>query len=45
MIILDSIYTDYHLNIILEYAENGSLESLYKHFGVFPETLVAIYVE
>ena len=41
---LDSVYTDHFLNIILEFVENGSLDSLIKRFGKFPETLVAIYV-
>lgn len=35
---------DHYLNIILEYVENGSLDSLIKKFGKFPETLVATYV-
>ena len=42
--IIDSVYTDHFLNIILEFVENGSLDSLIKRFGKFPETLVAIYV-
>lgn len=33
------------MNIILEYVENGSLESLIRKFGNFPETLVAIYIQ
>ncbi|KAF2100393.1 hypothetical protein NA57DRAFT_12354, partial [Rhizodiscina lignyota] len=32
------------LNIILEYCENGSLHSILKNFGKFPEDLVAIYM-
>ena len=44
IISLDSIYTDDYLSIILEYVENGSLDSLIKKFGKFPDTLVAIYV-
>lgn len=44
-VLLDSLYTDHYLNIILEYVENGSLDSLIKRFGKFPETLVAIYVQ
>ncbi|CAO3650644.1 unnamed protein product [Cunninghamella blakesleeana] len=32
-----------HLNIILEYAENGSLMSTLKSFGAFPEKLVASF--
>ncbi len=33
------------MNIILEYVENGSLDTLIKKFGKFPETLVAIYIQ
>ena len=43
--IIDSLYTDHYLNIILEYVEIGSLDTLIKKFGKFPETLVAIYVQ
>ena len=32
------------LNIILEYCENGSLHSISKNFGKFPEHLVAFYM-
>ncbi|KAK9470484.1 kinase-like domain-containing protein [Dipodascopsis tothii] len=32
------------LYMILEYCENGSLRSIYKRFGKFPETLVALYI-
>ena len=32
------------LNIILEYCENGSLHTISKHFGRFPENLVALYM-
>ena len=35
---------DHYLNIILEYVENGYLDTLIKKFGKFPETLVATYV-
>jgi serine/threonine protein kinase len=42
---LDSLYMDHYLNIILEYVENGSLDTLIKKFGKFPETLVATYVQ
>jgi len=31
------------LNIILEYCENGSLQSICKKFGKFPEQLMAVY--
>jgi serine/threonine protein kinase len=40
----DSILTDDYLNIVLEYVENGSLDSLIKKFGNIPETLVVIYI-
>lgn len=33
-----------NLNIILEYCENGSLASILKRFGKFPESLVAVYM-
>ncbi|CCJ30742.1 unnamed protein product [Pneumocystis jirovecii] len=32
------------LNIVLEYCENGSLQSICKTFGKFPENLVAVYI-
>lgn len=32
------------LNIILEYCENGSLHSISKNFGKFPENLVGLYM-
>ncbi|KAF9434327.1 hypothetical protein BGZ76_008200 [Entomortierella beljakovae] len=38
------IKTDEYLNIILEFAENGSLLTLLKSFGTFPEKLVVAYV-
>jgi serine/threonine protein kinase len=41
---LDCIYTEEHLNIVLEYIENGSLDSLIKKFGKIPENLVTIYI-
>lgn len=44
LMLLDSIYTDHFLNIILEFVENGSLDSLIKKFGKFPESLVAVYI-
>ena len=42
---IDSIYTEDHLNIVLEYVENGSLDSLIKKFGKIPEQLVIIYIQ
>ncbi|KAJ3050055.1 hypothetical protein HK097_008947 [Rhizophlyctis rosea] len=38
------VKTKEHLNIVMEYCENGSLTSIYKKFGTFPEHLVAVYV-
>jgi serine/threonine protein kinase len=38
------VRSERHLNIILEYIENGSLQAIVKKFGKFPETLVAVYV-
>ncbi|TQS38598.1 hypothetical protein Golomagni_00892 [Golovinomyces magnicellulatus] len=32
------------LNIILEYCENGSLHSICKNYGKFPENLVGVYM-
>ena len=32
------------LNIVLEYCENGSLHSISKNFGKFPENLVSLYM-
>ena len=38
------VKTSESLNIILEYCENGSLHSISKKFGKFPENLVGIYM-
>ncbi|KAG9289193.1 hypothetical protein G9A89_022502 [Geosiphon pyriformis] len=38
------IMSDNHINIILEYVENGSLLHTLKSFGNFPEKLVVSYV-
>lgn len=38
------INTEHHLNIILEYVENGSLQHTIKAYGELPEALVASYV-
>ena len=40
---IDSIRTDTHLNIVLEFIEGGSIAAILKKFGAFPETLCAIY--
>ncbi|KAI9484660.1 kinase-like domain-containing protein [Zychaea mexicana] len=37
------IRSKHHMNIVLEYAENGSLMSTLKAFGAFPEKLVASF--
>ncbi|XP_049850344.1 ras GTPase-activating-like protein rgaA [Schistocerca gregaria] len=36
--------SDNYLNIVLEFVENGSLLSILKKFGNFPETLIAVYI-
>ncbi|KAG2184925.1 hypothetical protein INT43_000838 [Umbelopsis isabellina] len=36
-------FSENHLNIILEYVENGSLRNTLQAFGAFPERLVASY--
>jgi serine/threonine protein kinase len=43
---LGSHRTKNHLNIILEYVENGAISMLLKpsKFGVFPESLAAVYI-
>ena len=41
---LDCIQSEEHLNIALEYVENGSLDSLIKKFGKIPESLVTVYI-
>jgi serine/threonine protein kinase len=38
------VSTSESLYIILEYCENGSLHSICKNFGKFPENLVALYM-
>lgn len=41
---VDCVRSENHLNIILEYMENGSLLAIVKKFGKFPETLTSVYV-
>ncbi|KAK9462801.1 kinase-like domain-containing protein [Lipomyces oligophaga] len=41
---LGFVRTEETLYIILEFCENGSLTSIMKNFGVFPENLVAVYI-
>ncbi|KAJ2378044.1 Protein kinase of the Mitotic Exit Network, partial [Coemansia sp. RSA 2611] len=38
------VKTDTHLNLAMEYVENGSLSATLKSFGAFPERLVLAYV-
>ncbi|KOO33827.1 ha-tagged protein kinase domain of mitogen-activated protein kinase kinase kinase, partial [Chrysochromulina tobinii] len=40
----ETIRTEEHLYLVLEYVENGSLATLVKHFGALPEHLVCVYV-
>ena len=40
----EAIRTENHLYLVLEYVENGSLATLIKNFGSFPEHLVCVYV-
>lgn len=40
---ISCIRTEHHLNIIMEYVENGSLLAIIKKFGMFPETLTSVY--
>lgn len=42
---MDSVKTKDHLNIVLEFVENGSLANTIKRFGSLPESLIAIYIE
>ncbi|KAJ2336451.1 Protein kinase of the Mitotic Exit Network, partial [Coemansia sp. RSA 2681] len=37
------VKTDTHLNLVMEYVENGSLSATLKSFGSFPEKLVLAY--
>ncbi|KAJ1978346.1 Protein kinase of the Mitotic Exit Network [Dimargaris xerosporica] len=41
---LGFVQTNEYLYQILEYCENGSLRSIYKRFGKFPENLIAVYL-
>ena len=40
----ETIRTEHHLYLVLEYVENGSLSALVKNFGSFPEQLTCVYV-
>jgi len=41
---IETVQSGHQLCIVLEFIEGGSLELLYKKFGCFSETLVAIYI-
>ena len=41
---IDTVETEEHLYIVLEYIENGSLSDIVSRFGPFSETLCAVYV-
>jgi serine/threonine protein kinase len=41
---IDFIKSDSHLNLILEYVEQGSLLNIVKQFGSLSENLVALYI-
>ena len=41
---LATLKTKDHLNIVLEFVENGSLANTVAKFGSLPESLVAIYI-
>lgn len=41
---LTTIRTKENLNIVMEYVENGSLQSIVKKFGKLQESLVQLYV-
>lgn len=38
-----AVRSEQHLNIMLEFIENGSLLTILKKFGKFPETLASVY--
>jgi serine/threonine protein kinase len=40
----ETIRTEGHLYLVLEYVENGSLATIIKNFGAFPEHLVCKYI-
>jgi len=42
---IDMIISESHINLVLEYIESGSLAQVVEKFGVFPESLVAMYME
>lgn len=41
---IDFVETEKHLNVIIEYVENGSLKNILQKFGALPEELVALYI-
>lgn len=42
---IETVQSGHQLCIVMEFIEGGSLEYLYKKFGCFSETLVAIYIK
>ena len=42
---IETYQSGHQLCIVLEFIEGGSLENLYKKFGCFSETIVAIYIK
>lgn len=40
---VEAVRSEQHLNIMLEFIENGSLLTILKKFGKFPETLASVY--
>merc|ERR1712137_72085 len=38
------VQTDRHMNLVLEFIDNGSLAQVLANYGFFPESLAAIYV-
>eukprot|EP00027_Filamoeba_sp_ATCC50430_P004707 CAMPEP_0168563694 /NCGR_PEP_ID=MMETSP0413-20121227/12816_1 /TAXON_ID=136452 /ORGANISM="Filamoeba nolandi, Strain NC-AS-23-1" /LENGTH=714 /DNA_ID=CAMNT_0008595251 /DNA_START=275 /DNA_END=2416 /DNA_ORIENTATION=- len=43
--LLDYVESDESINLVFEYAENGSLSDVMKKFGAFPESVVALYID
>lgn len=41
---IESVRTDNHINVVLEYVDQKSLSCILLKFGMFPENLAAIYV-
>jgi len=41
---IESVRTDNHINVVLEYVDQKSLSCILLKFGMFPENLAAIYI-